>query len=288
MSRTYRYYPGCSLKTTASSYEESLLAVATAIGIEMRELDDWNCCGATAYFSIREIVTHAISARNLAIAEKEGADIVAPCNACYMGLNKSNQSIQEFPDVKRRVDDALAAAGLEYNGTVRVRHLLEVFLNDVGTDRLKSLVKKPLEGLKVAGYTGCQMVRPLEGFDDMEVPKTLDLLASAMGATPVKFQMAARCCGGSHMLTDDEMALRMCRAILLCARENQADVIVTTCPLCQLNLDAFQGRVNSMFGTDFDIPILFFTQLMGVAMGVGPLGLGRNIVKPGKSLARFE
>lgn len=287
MSRTYRYYPGCSLKATASSYEESLMAVAGAAGMECKELDDWNCCGATAYFSVREILSHAISARNLAIAEKEGADVVAPCSACYLGLNKTNRYLKEFPDLKRRVDDALSAAGLQYSGNVRVRHLLEVFMSDIGMPKLQSLVKKPLEGLKVAGYAGCQMVRPLEGFDDMEVPTALDDVARAMGATAVKFQMAARCCGGSQMMTNDEVALRMCKNILLCARENQADVIITSCPLCQMNLDAFQGRVNTVFGTDFNVPILFFTQLMGLAMGVEPLGLGRNIVKPGEGLARF-
>jgi heterodisulfide reductase subunit B2 len=282
--RSYAYFPGCSLKATAKPYETSLLDVAKALDVELRELDDWNCCGATAYFSVRETLSHAISARNLAIAEKQGLDVVAPCSACYLGLSKTNHYLQDFPDLKKRVDDALAAGGLTYNGSVRVRHALEVFVQDVGIDAIEDQVKKPLDDLKVAGYAGCQMVRPY-GFDDPEVPEVLDRLTRALGGTPVDFPLASRCCGGAQVMTNQPIALAMCRELLACADGRQADVIVTTCPLCHMNLDLFQGKVNAAFGTSFHIPVVFFTQLMALAFGLGRTGIDKNIVPVGPKLA---
>jgi len=280
----YSYFPGCSLKGLGRSYEESLLPVMKHLGVQLQELDDWNCCGATAYFSVRETLSHAISARNLAIAEKQALDVVAPCSACYLGLSKTNHYLQEFPDLKKRVDDALAAGGLTYNGSVRVRHALEVFVQDVGIDAIEDQVKKPLDDLKVAGYAGCQMVRPY-GFDDPEVPEVLDRLTRALGGTPVEFPLASRCCGGAQVMTNQPIALAMCRELLACADGRQADVIVTTCPLCHMNLDLFQGKVNAAFGTSFHIPVVFFTQLMALAFGLGRTGIDKNIVPVGPKLA---
>lgn len=276
---SYAYYPGCSLKATATPYEESLLAVSRLLGIELEELGDWNCCGATAYFSVNETMSHAISARNLAQAQVLGKDVVAPCSACFLGLSKTNRYIETFPEVRKRVDSALAAAGLKYDGGVKVRHLVDVYLDDLGIEGIQAKVKKPLKDLKVACYSGCQLVRPCNNFDDPEYPVKLGQLVRALGATEVNFPMAARCCGGAQMMTKEEVALRMCKNILLCAQENAADLIVTTCPLCQMNLDVMQARVNNMFGTNFKIPVIFFTQLMGVAMEVQPLGLEKNVVK---------
>lgn len=280
----YAYYPGCSAKATGASYETSLLSVAKVLGLQLDEIDDWNCCGATAYFSVREKLAMAISARNLALAEQQGLDIVAPCSACYLGLAKANKYFDEFPETRATVQGALAAAGLEYRGTVEVKHALEIFIEPACLDKIRAAVKHPLTGLKVAGYVGCQMVRPY-GFDDSEYPQALDTLSAALGATPVEYPMAARCCGGSQMMTNEEVALRMSKNVLLSAEKAGADCIITTCPLCHMNLDMFQSKVNAHFGTTFSIPVLYFTQLMGMAFQADDLGIDKNLVGPSAGLA---
>jgi heterodisulfide reductase subunit B len=284
---SYAYYPGCSAKATGVAYEESLLAVSAALGIELEEIDDWNCCGATAYFSVREKLAMAISARNLALAEQMGKDIVAPCSACYLGLAKANKYLWEFPETREHILKAMEVAGLEYSGETKVLHALEIFTTDEMLAKLQAEIKKPLQGLKVAGYVGCQAVRPL-GFDDAEYPVSLDKLSAVLGATPVDFPMAARCCGGSQMMTNEEVALRMTKNVLLAAEKAGADVIITTCPLCHMNLDMFQSKVNSHFGTNFSIPVLYFTQLMGVALGLESLCLDRSLVSPMAALAAYR
>jgi heterodisulfide reductase subunit B2 len=281
---SYAYYPGCSAKATGASYEESLLSVARTLGIDLEEIDDWNCCGATAYFSVREKLAMAISARNLALAEQQGKDIVAPCSACYLGLAKANKYLKEFPETRKTVCGALNAAGLEYDGTVEVLHALEIFIQEPMLSKVKASVKHPLTGLKVAGYVGCQMVRPY-GFDDAEYPEALDIISAALGATPVPYPMAARCCGGSQMMTNEEVALRMSKNVLLAAEQAGADCIITTCPLCHMNLDMFQTKVNAQFGTSFAIPVLYFTQLMGMAFQAPDLGIEKNLVGPSAGLA---
>jgi len=283
---SYAYYPGCSAKATGAPYEASLLAVARSLGIALEEIDDWNCCGATAYFSVREKLAMAISARNLALAEQQGKDIVAPCSACYLGLVKANRYIKEFPETREMVVGALKAAGLQYNGSVKVLHALELFVEPAMLERVRAAVKRPLTGLRVAGYVGCQAVRPY-GFDDGEYPVALDKVTAALGATPVPYPVAARCCGGSQMMTNEEIALRMSKNILLAAAQAQADCIVTTCPLCHMNLDLFQTKINATFGTSFAIPVLYFTQLMGLAMRIDGLGIEQNIVGPSEGLAAW-
>ncbi|MFH1464593.1 MAG: CoB--CoM heterodisulfide reductase iron-sulfur subunit B family protein [Pseudomonadota bacterium] len=283
---SYAYYPGCSAKATGAPYEQSLLAVAKVLDLDLQEIDDWNCCGATAYFSVREKLAMAISARNLALAEKMGKDIVAPCSACYLGLDKTNKYLWEHPETRQHILNALAEAGLTYNGETKVLHALEMFIGEDCLKNVKARVTRRLTGLKVAGYVGCQMVRPY-GFDDPEYPESLDTLTAALGATPVKYPNAARCCGGSQIMTNEIVALRMTKNVLLTAVQAGADCIITTCPLCHMNLDMFQAKVNAEFGTSFAIPVLYFTQLMGLAMQVDGLGIEQNIVGPSAGLAAW-
>ena len=197
----YTYYPGCSLHASAPAYEHSTQAVMKALGAKLNELEDWNFCGATAYMSIKEITSFSISARNLAIAQKTrpGKDVVAPCSGCFVGLTKANKYINEYPDVREKVNKALAEAGLQYDGSTKVRHLLDIFINDIGIEKIKTLVKKPLKDLKVACYYGCQLVRPKTDLDNPEDPKHLEELIAALGATPTHYPMKANCCGGSIM-----------------------------------------------------------------------------------------
>jgi heterodisulfide reductase subunit B2 len=185
----------------------------------------------------------------------------------------------------------LEAAGLKYTpGSVKVRHLLEVFAENGGFARIQKLVTNPLKGLKIAPYYGCQIVRPRVEFDDPDQPVMMDQLLSVLGAEVTYYPVKTRCCGASLMGSNEPAALRMCKNLLLCAQQNQADCIVTLCPLCQMNLDAFQKKVNKTFGTAFEIPVLYFTQMMGLAMGIGSkaLGFGREIVKADQLLARHS
>ncbi len=288
--RYYAYFPGCSSSEGgAKAYGASAQAVSKALNIELVELDDWNCCGSTPYSSFEELVGFCLSARNLALAEMTGFDVVTPCSSCYVILNRANSYLKQYPHLKAEVDESLAAGGLEYKGTVRVRHLLDVFVNDIGYDAISARVKKSLEGLKVAPYYGCQLVRPRFGFDHPEIPESMDKLVVSLGGEPVPFPMKARCCGGSLIISEEAVALDLIRKLLNSAQSNGAECLVTVCPLCQTNLDAYQSRVNKKFKTNFNLPVLFFTQLMGIAFGLSAedLGLRTCIVPAERALAKY-
>jgi len=272
----FAYYPGCSLHATGRAYDESIRSIAGLMNLTLEEIDDWNCCGATAYMSVNEILSFSLSARNLALAAKRGLPVVAPCSACYTNLRKTEKYLAETPDIKRKVNEALAAGGLRYDGGVVSKHLLQVVVEDVGLDKVRALVKRPLVGLKVAPYYGCQIARPFPMEESVENPVMLDRLLEALGAVAVPYAMKTVCCGGALMGTREEVALRLCRNLLLCAQQQGANCIAVTCPLCQMNVDTYQGRVNEVYGTSFNIPVVYFTQLMGVAFGVGAEDLGLN------------
>lgn len=264
----YAYYPGCSLEKTQRGYDESVREVFAALGQELVEIDDWNCCGATVYMSVQETVSLAVSARNLALAEKMGLEILAPCSSCFTVLSKTNAVMNQSPEMMKDVNEALAVGGLGYAGKTRVRHPLDVLMNDVGIETILNRRKKDLGGLKVAPYYGCQIVRPDKSFDNRENPILMDNLFRSLGGEIVSFPMKVRCCGGMLMTTFEDVALRLNKELLSCAAGNGAEVIVTTCPLCHFNLEAYQERINRRFGTSFTMPILYFTQLLGIALGI--------------------
>ena len=267
--RVYSYFPGCSQQAMNRAYDISTRSVARALGIELAELDDWNCCGATAYLAVDEKRALVLPARDLALAEKTGrADLVTSCNGCYLVLNKTNRFLAEKPELRAEIGKALAAGGMAYEGTVRVQNFLEVVLNDIGEDAVKDRVSNPLAGLKVASYYGCQLSRPFSEIDDAEFPESMDRLAGWLGAEPVFFPMKAKCCGGLMMTTQPAMGRKLTGKILKSAKESGADCIITCCPLCQINLEAFQRQVGDAIGYDCSIPVLYFTQLMGRAFGL--------------------
>jgi len=282
----YLYFPGCSLRSTGRPYEESTLAVFKTLGIPLEEVHDWNCCGATAYMSIDETQAFALAARNLALAEQQDnsdvVNIVAPCAACFLVLTKTQRYLTQYEDVRRRVNDAIGTAGLHYVGRARVRHPLDVIVNDVGVEAVSKLVKRRLTNLRVASYYGCQIVRPFSTFDHPQYPTTMDTLVGAVGATPVDWPLKTRCCGGSLTGTIQEAGLRLNRALLREAQKRNVDMIVTACPLCQFNLECYQDRINRHWHETIDIPIAFFTQMLGAAFGLSDtdLGVQRLFVTP--------
>ena len=280
----YLYFPGCSLKSTGRAYEESLLPVFEALDSPLVELADWNCCGATAYFSVEESKAFALAGRNIALAEKQTdgyhkspggkVDLVAPCSACFLVLLKTMRYLGDYPHVKREVCDSLHDAGLECMGQVAVRHPIDVLVNDIGLPAIRKAVKQQLKGLKVASYYGCQLVRPFATFDHAMYPTTMDTLVEVLGGTPVDWPLKTRCCGGSLTGTITDVGLRLNRILLEEAQKRGADVMITSCPLCQFNLECFQKPINRKLGANVHLPVVFFTQLMGVAFGIDPKTLG--------------
>jgi len=283
----YIYYPGCSLESSAKSYDLSTRWVFKNLGQELVELEDWNCCGATMYMSIKETISLIISARNLALAERLNGEIIAPCSSCYTILNKTNKILKENFILRAKVDQSLKKAGLRYNLSVKVRHPLDVLVNDIGLDTISSNVKRRLSGLRIAHYYGCQIVRPDGIFDDRENPITMDRLFEALGAESAYFPMKVRCCGGMLMTTFEDISLKLCKEILECSMENGADCIITTCPLCQINLEAYQDKINKIYNTRFHIPILFFTQLLALSLGANgaEVGFDQHLIPPGNKVS---
>jgi heterodisulfide reductase subunit B len=272
------------------------MAIAEPLGMEYQEVNDWNCCGAVEFIAVDKMQAYALTARNLALAEQQlsnGENMVAPCSACFLNLSKCDAYLTASPSLANKVNQALGAGGMHYTpGKVHTRHLLDVIVNDVGYDAIKEKVKKPLYGLRVAPYYGCLIVRPgfLDKFDDPEYPTSLDKLSRSLGATVVDFPMKAHCCGGHMTQISDEIALNMINHLLRNAADYEADVIVTICPMCQLNLDAYQKDVNRVLGTNYNIPILYFTQLIGLALGLSAdeLGFGKEIVDAAPALAKID
>jgi heterodisulfide reductase subunit B2 len=306
----YGYYPGCSLERNAIAYHQSTMAVARHLGMELNEVEDWNCCGATEYISVNRMAAYALIGRNLALAAQQGGtanehapangngtaveatQLVAPCSACYLNLSKVDYYLGDSPELADTTNQALAAGGLHYTpGSVRVRHLLDVVVNDVGIEEIAAHVRAPLHHLRLAPYYGCLAVRPGFGgrFDDPEYPTSLDKLLRTLGSTVVDFPLKAHCCGGHMTQISQDTALELIRRILHNAAEYQADAIVTLCPMCQINLDLFQESVNRRFNLHYELPVLYFTQVLGLAMGIEPaeLGIGKEIVDAQPALAKI-
>ncbi len=269
----YTYFPGCCMHGFARHCQDSLYAVFNALGLELRELPSWNCCGATTYIAVDEYQAFALGARNLAMAEQIGLEVVAPCTACYMILKKTQDYLNRYSDMRAKIDTALATAGLRYEGKVQILHPLQVLLRDVGVKGLKAKVKQPLRGLNVAPYYGCLIARPYALSDGFSL-EAFDAFIPALGANLVDFELKAHCCGGSLPGTIEEVGHRLVYILLHQAKLAKADALVTVCPLCQLNLEAHQGKIKRQYGEDVTVSIPYFTQLIGMALGLSEKALG--------------
>lgn len=291
--KKYTYYPGCSAQGSASHLDKSLRAVAPEIGIELEELDDWNCCGASVgHLESGALPNTVLSGRNLALAQKQGGqDILTACAACYINTHSANEKIKKDVALRRNVNEALAEGDLAYDEDLQVRHACEVIVNDVGMDKIEERVTNPLTGLKVAGYVGCQTVRPFANtdaggkYDTYDDPEFLDNFTKAVGAEAVDFNLKTSCCGGAISLISPQKTLHLIKQILDAAEEAEADVIATPCPLCQQNVEMYQDAVNKKFGTKHNIPVVFYSQLMAVAFGMdakADAALDQNVIRAKK------
>ena len=279
----YAYFPGCSIHhSTAKEYEKSCLAVSRELGIELEEIPGWNCCGSIdAVYSYDPNASLALAARNFTLAEKLSSNIVTLCSACYFTLSRANKILQSDSEASEQVRKTYNVQ--TGSDGVKVRHFLDILVNDVGYDVIAAHVRTPLKGLKVASYYGCLLVRPpgLGSFDDPEHPRSLEKVVETLGAKSVELQDKTRCCGASLAITHEETMIELSKQILQNAKAAGADCIVTVCPLCQFNLDAKQTDIEARLGTKLNIPVLFLTQLMGLAFGLSDreLEIGKNFTK---------
>jgi len=292
---SYLFYPGCSMDASAKSYYDSLMAIHGILDLDLQEIKDWNCCGATEYVGLSLTPAYSLISRNLALASQQANGshtVVAPCSACYLNLAKADHYMQERPVLGERVNQALAAGGLHYDpGSLAIRHLLDIVVHDIGLETVQSKVTRPLTGLRVAPYLGCMVPRPdyEKRWSDHEHPDELDRLLKALGAEVIDFPLKTHCCGGHMTQIGPSTAFELIRRLIHSADQYKADMMVTVCPMCQMNLDAYQGEMNRYFHTSYKMPIMYFTQLMGLAFGLPAkeLGFGLELVSAGAALGRI-
>jgi len=296
---TYAYYPGCSLHASAQEYDSSWRAVCEHLGIELAEMDDWSCCGTVHATTVDRTMSVALAARNLAIAEEMKLDVIAPCSGCYKNLRTADEALRQDETLLQEVNASLAQPMRENGGDAAFRasvlHPLYVIagsdaaLNEMGLGDPEAL-PRPLHGLKAAPYYGCVLTRPAAAvpLDDPEDPQSLDRLLHALGADVVPFDAKTKCCGGAVLVSHNDVSLDLSGRILQEAKQAGAECLVVACPMCQMALDAYQNKIERQLGEQVNLPILYFTQLMGLALGLDErrLGLGRLFVSPSRVLSQ--
>jgi heterodisulfide reductase subunit B len=289
--REYAFYPGCSsqLRGSASNYLTSVNAMCDKLDIKMTPIPDWNCCGASiSYAGAGELARHVMNARNFALSAQHlpGQDVVATCAACWLGARETQEKLDASAQLLADTNEALKEAGLEYKGGTAVRHMVEVLIEDIGYEGMAAPMLKSLEGVKIAGYVGCQTNRPFGiAGESFENPMYLDKLVETLGAEPLtKYEQKVTCCGGALAFSEPEKSQKQIKDIVESAYDQGAEMIVTPCPLCQANVECYQGEVNKRFGTKFDMPVVYYSQLMTVAYGGSPkqAGLDGHVIAPKK------
>jgi heterodisulfide reductase subunit B len=279
----YAYFPGCSAESTARDMHQSTLAVAEKLGIQLVEPKGWTCCGATAGHQTDRILAVALPAATLVKVKDMGLDLVVNCAACYNRMKVANHEIAGNKQVRAQ---AAEAVGRDYDGSVKVRHFLEVLLDDVGADAIRKALHSSLAGMKVASYYGCLLVRPSEvtGFDDPENPSSLDRLVTAMSGTALEWPHKVECCGGGLSMSRTDVVVNLTDSIVGMAKLAGADCIAVSCPMCQINLDMRQLDIAKSRGNRYELPVLYVTQLLGLCLGAVPqrLGLNKLMISPAK------
>jgi len=257
--KEFSYYPGCSLDGTAREYDESIRGVCEILEVQLRELEDWTCCGASSAHCTDEHLAIELALRNLALAEKGGGELLVPCVACYSRFKVAEKEIREHAEEWETA----------YQGKVRIRYALDFFCEDSLIDLVREKVVTPLSGLKVACYYGCLSVRPpdITKVKDYEDPEHMDRLMGILGAEPLPWSYKTDCCGASLVMTRTDIVRKLSHGLLDMAREAEADCLVTGCTMCQSNLDTRQEEIGKEFGKKYDLPVFYFTELMGLAMG---------------------
>lgn len=277
----YAYYPGCSAESTARDQHMSVGQVARSLDIDLVELKGWICCGSTPAHQTSRILSIALPAANLLMAQKLNLDMVVFCASCYNRMKVANHEIQSSSAIRQKVAKHL---GEDYDGKVRVRHFVEVLINDVGISKLQKHITHTLNGLKVASYYGCLLVRPSDvtGFDDPENPTLMDQLVKSMGGESIDWPHKVTCCGGGFAISRTDIVVELSNSILNMAKSSGAQCITVACPMCQINLDMRQDNISKIKKTTYEMPIVYITQLLGLCLGVPwrKLGMNKCIVSP--------
>lgn len=277
----YAYYPGCSLHATGLEFDHSTRAVFSALGVELEELQDWNCCGASSGHSLSGVAATGLPARNIALAQKVNLDLLVPCAACFNRVKTAEHSLKTNDSERHEIEQAV---GFEYTGTVAIRNPLDVIANEIGFTKVQKAVKRPLSDLRVVSYYGCLLVRPPEvvQFEDPEHPVLLDQLLATLGAEPIDWAYATVCCGGSLSLTRAKIVNKLVDDLVDHARDVGAQAMVTACPLCQMNLEMRQTGAAKM-------PVIYFTELMGLALGLkdSRSWWGKHLINPSRLVSRY-
>ena len=282
------YYPGCVAQESGRELDMATRWVARALGIELVEFPRFSCCGSGFLDEANLTLNIAINGRNLGIAEKAGLDVLTVCSTCQGMLNLANHKLKE-PAVRAKVDPVLAKIGVPYRGTVKVKHLLEVLVDDVGLAAIKAKVVRPLSGLKVGAFYGCHLLRPASemGWESPEEPHAFEDLLDAIGADPVMYRGRVMCCGFPILFVKAPTANRIAGRQILDAKEHGAQAMATPCPLCHISLDSFQNKAEAEVGRELAMPIFHLPQLVGLALGATPeeMGLPRHLVPTAPALA---
>ncbi len=287
----YLYYPGCSLEGTAFEYNASTRALMQKLETDLVELEGWTCCGASAAVATNYLLSLALPACILAMAEmtNDGGDLLVPCSACYLNLKMVEEKSRNNPNLLEKINTILEGQKLRLHGKIQVRHLLDVVARDIGPETISSRLKNTFNGLRIAPYYGCQCLRPYVVFDDPEVPRSMEAVIEATGAKVHPWNMGGRCCGASHMSTKPEVALTLVAAVLKGAKG--ADAIVTVCPMCQMNLEAYQKKISGMCKENLEMTILYLPQFLGLALGLSEedlrLDLNLSVTKAFRANLQF-
>ncbi|MDL5052380.1 CoB--CoM heterodisulfide reductase iron-sulfur subunit B family protein [Oscillatoria laete-virens NRMC-F 0139] len=284
----YSYYPGCSLHTTAKEFDISTKVVMQELGIELEELQDWSCCGGSVAAGVSHDVGLAMAARNVALAQKQNLNLLASCSGCYNKSARAAKALENETE-KQKITAILSDMGISISDSnIRVRNVVDVLANDLD---LTSHITRPLNGLKVACYYGCLLTRPADitGWDSPVFPMSMDRLAQACGAEVVDFRSKTKCCGGPILVSKQEVAFELTKQLLDEAQSLGADCIVLACPLCATNLELRQPEIEKKYSVSYQLPILYITELIGLALGLKPgkLGLNKHIVSTQSVLAKL-
>jgi len=263
------YYPGCTLKNHAKNFEESALCSLNTIGVEVEEIDRWNCCGTVFSLTTDDLIHHVAPIRNLIrVKEAQHDKVMTLCAMCYNTLKRANERVKANPDDLEKINEFMYREEVEYQGDVEIFHLLEFLKNEITFEQIGERVTKPLRNLSVACYYGCLLVRPKGiGFDDEENPTVMDSLMEILGATPVDFPYKTECCGAYQTVDKPDIIAERTNQILSSAKERGAEAVVVSCPLCAFNLDQRQKQTVQRYPEFQHLPVLYFTQLLAIALG---------------------
>jgi succinate dehydrogenase / fumarate reductase, cytochrome b subunit len=285
------YYPGCLAQESAKELDMATRWVCRSLGIELVEFPNFSCCGSGFIDEANEVLNIAINARNLAIAEKAGLDMLTICSTCQGMLTLAKVRMQD-PKVKARVDAALKPLGIEYKGTVQVKHLLKVLTEDIGLAAVKAKVRRPLTGMKVGAFYGCHLLRPADEMqsESGEEPHSFEDLLATVGATPVDYRGRVMCCGFPILFVKPKTANNIAGRQILDAKSHGADAMATPCPLCHTSLDAYQNQAGKQVDAHLDMPVFHLPQVVALAFGATPeeLGLSRHLIRTDAAIAKVQ